>query len=118
MVDWQWKKLRSGRGVKPHPGAQVLVAGDDQRGLCGERGGEHVVIVRVAADGRGQRRLDQLEDLHVIGSSSVLASRMRAPKVSGVGVLAMSPSSSEAMGVSIGSVLAVTGVCMVAACTV
>jgi hypothetical protein len=30
---------------------QVLIAGDDKWGACGERGGEHEIIVGIAADG-------------------------------------------------------------------
>jgi hypothetical protein len=33
---------------------QIEVAGDDEEGLRGERGGEHEVIVRIAADGCGK----------------------------------------------------------------
>ena len=46
---------------------QIAIAGDDERGLGAERGGEHEIIIGIAADGfRKQGRHDDLGEARVV----------------------------------------------------
>lgn len=46
---------------------EILIAGDDERGLGAERGGEHEIVVEIAADGdRKRARNDDLSEVREV----------------------------------------------------